>query len=188
MGENEFLEIALKQASEIAPKYGADPKLIAQYLLAIAKVESTLRVNARNKSSTARGIMQMLICTQRENEKKRAKIDFAPAMFSCKSYKTTTVSEDKDKVLNDPEYAIMLATYEFCYQYKRYKYDIDKAIHAYNQGSYPGGNMKDGANYTKKVLKNLGEYPNIDYETVTSQKTSSEFQFDNMKVIYRSFY
>lgn len=187
MDSNEFLTIAMKHAGKIAPTYGVDAGTIAQHLLAIAKVESNMRPTARNKNSTARGILQMLICTQREVEKKRAKVEFAPAMFSCKSYKTSTVDESKDRILIDVDYAIMLSTYELCYQFKRYK-NIEKAVHAYNQGSYPGGRMKDGASYVKKVFAKLGTVPNSDYATVTSQQTESVKNVNGGTVSYPYFY
>jgi len=188
MDKNEFAAIAIKHASKIAPAYGAKPAEIADYLLALAQVESGLDSDARNKNSTARGVLQMLICTQRECEKKRAKVAFAPAMFSCKVYKTSTVKESDDRVLNDPDYAIMLSCYELCYQYKRYKGNIEKAVHAYNQGSYPGGNINEGGKYTAKVMKNLGKNPDFDYASLTSQQIESTRTFGDTQVTYKEFY
>ncbi len=187
MDKNTVYSIALKHAKNIAGTYGIKPETIASHVVAIANVESSYNTTARNKKSTARGIMQMLICTQRENEKKRLKVEFAPAMFSCsKVYPTSTVAENQDRILNDPDYAIMLSVYELAYQTKRYKNDMTKAVTAYNQGSFPGGNKKEGAKYKDKVFASLGFVPGGNL--ASNEKTSSKLNFDSSTATYKEFY
>jgi len=156
MTRNNFENLAFKIAKYAAEKYNCCRIQLANYLTAIAATESRFHEKAENKHSTARGIMQVLICTQRENEKKRMKAEFAPAMYSCKVYPTEIVSREKDRMF-DPEYSILVASYELAYQYKRYDDDWNKAVYAYNQGSYPQKSEqkdKDGWTYTEKVLDN----------------------------------
>jgi len=134
MTELEVFEKAYALAKEIGPKYKADPFDLARHMTGIAKVESNYNPDAKNKSSTARGMMQLLICTQREIEKKMAKVPLAPAMYSCKVYPTPKVSQSEDKIF-DPDYALEIALYYLAYQYKRYGNWL-MAVHAYNQGSF----------------------------------------------------
>lgn len=188
MDKEEFRAIAYKHAKTVESVYGAKPEEMAAYLTAIAEVESTFRIDARNKNSTARGIMQFLICTQRECEKKRVKGEFAPAMFSCKHYVTKTVDESKDRLLIDADYAVMLAAYELGYQFKRYKQNWEKAVHAYNQGSYPGGNLNEGGKYVAKVKKNVGENLSFDYAGLINEPVSSQFAYNDSSITYYEFY
>lgn len=156
MLRNDFEFLAFRLARYAANKYDCCYIQLANYLTAIAATESRFHEKAENRNSTARGIMQILICTQRENEIKRMHVEFAPAMYSCKIYPTKTVSRDKDKMFT-PEYAILVASYELAYQYKRYGNDWNKAIYAYNQGSYPRKSEakdKEGWAYVEKVLDN----------------------------------
>lgn len=157
MNTTEIYNIAIEAAECAANYYSVDSQTLANYLVKIAQVESGGNPKAKNKNSTARGLMQMLICTQRENEKKRLKINYAPAMYSCKSYPTEIVAEDQDKIF-EPEYSMALAAVELAYQYDRYK-DWEKAIHAYNQGSFPA-NKSAGEHYVSLVMKQSGPMNN----------------------------
>ena len=163
MTEKEVYSIAIGYSKQFAGKYKANPEELATVLVAIAKVESNLNPSAKNKSSTARGLMQFLICTQREVEKKRAKTGFAPAMYSCKVYPTKTVSLSEDKMF-EPDYAIKLAVHEIGYQFSRYK-KWNMAIHAYNQGSCRAKNS-EGNKYAAKVGSKL----NLDLATIDNGK------------------
>lgn len=184
----EFSGIVFNIAKDVAPLYGADAAKLTEYLTAIAVVESGLRVDARNKASTARGILQMLICTQRENEKKRLKSSFAPAMFSCKSYPTDKVNEEKDRLLFDVDYAVLLASHELAYQFKRYKKDWSKAVHAYNQGSFPGTRPNDGLAYAKKVYAELEDFVPESYANVAGATYSRSSKIGGQLYEYREFY
>lgn len=166
MKQQEVFNLAKKYADMVAPQYGVDANKLATYLTGIARVESNFNPAAKNKSSTARGLMQILICTQREIEAKRAKVQFPEAMYPCKSYKSAPVgSQANDKVFN-AEYALFLAAHELAYQYKRYvkKYPTNTwqiAVHAYNQGSYPGSRKGDGQKYSAAVFKHVGSNDNF---------------------------
>lgn len=180
MTEIDVHGLAKRHASVIAPAYGIDEDQLAKYLTAIAKLESNYNAGAKNKSSTARGLMQILICTQREIEKKRAKVPFAPASYNCKSFTGQPDTVDSaDDVIYNPEYCMYLAAHELAYQYKRYVKKYAKnvwqiAAHAYNQGSYPGTRKQDGANYANTVLKNAGTL-NEDYAYIELGASRQEY-------------
>jgi len=141
-----------------ASKLGIDAGLMALYLTAIAKKESNFTTNAKNKNSSARGIMQILNCTQRAIEK-RLKVPFQPMNGICKTLRGgINVPLVIDKLTNDPNYSIMLAANELVYQFKRYG-DWGKAIHAYNQGSYNG--KSDGEKYKNNVLALANNFQNL---------------------------
>lgn len=162
MNQTEVYNLARKWADEYSDKYNVDPDMFAKMLVGIAKKESNFNEKAQNKKSTARGLMQMLICTQREVEAKRLKIPFAVAMFPCKNYTTAPVGSKSDDEIFNPDYAMQLAAAELGYQYKRYKAKYPQttwqvAVHAYNQGSYPGARKNDGLAYAKDVLSSTNE-------------------------------
>ena len=141
-----------------ANKFGVDASLMAIYLTAIAKKESNFNTSAKNKNSSARGIMQILNCTQRAIEK-RLGLPFQPMNGKCNTLRGgINVPLALDKLMNDPNYSIMLAANELAYQYKRYK-DWGKAIHAYNQGSYSG--KADGEKYKNNVLALANNFQNL---------------------------
>jgi len=147
-------DLAIKHAKQVRNKYKEiKPLELAKYLTAVIKVESNFNPYAQNKNSTARGLSQILICTQRELEYKHIKEDFAPAMFNCKAIPQATVNAKLDKMF-DADYAVMLAAYYLGYQYNRYV-DWFKAIAAYNQGSYTEKNKLEGKNYANKVMEAL---------------------------------
>jgi hypothetical protein len=156
MTENEVFELALTVSNEIADKYGADASELAMYLTGIARVESNYNPSAKNKKSTARGLLQMLICTQREIEKKYANVEFAPAMVSCKNYPDDIVAREYDKIFN-PDYAMFLSAIELGRQYKRYGGDWFRAVHAYNQGSAGKLNIA-GKLYANKVILGIQRF------------------------------
>lgn len=132
MTEQQVYALALDTANKLAPPQGVDPVQLARTATAIAWVESSYNPNARNRRSTARGLMQMLIGTQREIETK----------FLKKKHEPNRIF--------DPAYAMLLAQTYILYQYERYNNDWTKAVHAYNQGSFPGTKPRDGANYAGK--------------------------------------
>lgn len=161
MSQNRLLpdkvfNLAVKYAKQVKGKYKEiNTSELAKYLTAVIKTESNFNPNAQNKNSTARGLGQILICTQRELEYKHISTEFAPAMFNCKKYSQATVPAGTDKMF-DPKYAVKLAAYYLGYQWNRYR-DWFKALAAYNQGSYNENNKENGSNYARIVLKKLGE-------------------------------
>lgn len=103
--------------------------------LGIAYIESTFNEKAKNSHSTAKGLMQILNGTKGEIEKR--------ILSLRKPYATT-------EKMYDPIYNTLLGMAYLAYQYNRYK-DWDKAIYAYNQGSYPkAGPKKAGLDYLNK--------------------------------------
>lgn len=156
-----------------------DLESMAKILVGIAIKESNLDPKAKNKYSTARGLYQMLINTQREVELKRAKLPFANAHVKSTAYTTAPVNKLlPDKIL-DQEYATQLAVLELLYQYKRYK-DWNVAVHAYNQGSYPGSRKNDGIAYTNAVLTNIKNLP----DNLALNKNYQVIETKNGKYIY----
>lgn len=141
-----------------ASKLGINAELMALYLTAIAKKESNFTTDAKNKKSSARGIMQILNCTQRAIEK-RMKLPYQPMNGTCSTLRVgIKVPLAIDKLMNDANYSIMLAANELAYQFKRYG-DWGKAIHAYNQGSYNG--KTDGEKYKNNVLALANNFQNL---------------------------
>lgn len=159
--ESQVYSLAMDWANVYGPKYGVEPQDLAKVLTGIARVESTYNPDAKNKKSTARGLMQMLIDTQREVESKHAKVPFAIASVKSGAFKKAPVGVP-DKIY-DPNYAMQLAAAYLGYQIRRYKYDWDKAIHAYNQGSFPGVRKQDGLNYLAKVEKAMANQQSVAY-------------------------
>jgi hypothetical protein len=85
--------------------------------LAIAKQESSFDSDAKNPSSTATGLFQVLKGTRRSMEKR---------------LKLKKTNQD---ALKKPTYAAIIGLAYFAYQFQRYK-TFDKAVIAYHRGSY----------------------------------------------------
>lgn len=174
--------LAYKWADAYGTPLGLNPDLIAKYMTGIAWKESNFNPDAKNKASSARGLYQMLINTQREVESKRAKVPFATASLKSSAYPKAPVSKVLPDKIYNPDYATQLAVLEFLYQLKRYNYDYTKALHAYNQGSYPGGNKSDGANYANSVEQNVKKLPtdlalNKNYQKIDTEQASYIYPF-----------
>lgn len=133
--------LMLDLSPDVAPKYGVNPTLLAQLGTAIARKESKFNPAAKNRGSSAKGLMQILDGTKAEVEKKYAKVSSAPA---SKMY--------------DARYNAMLGLHYLGYQMKRYKGDVDKAVHAYNQGSFPGVHEADGVAYRNSVREYFNQF------------------------------
>ena len=143
MTEQAAYSLHIESSRKVASMIDVSPSELAQYAFAVNKIENRpLDPKARNKSSSARGMMQMLLGTQKELETKYLKDSHVP-----------------DNIFK-PDYAIYLGQYELARQYKRYKGDWRKAIHAYNRGSYQPtkSNTKGfayGENYANSVVNML---------------------------------
>ncbi len=135
-----------------------DPYALARVSTGVAKVESNFNPTAKNKSSSARGLMQILICTQREVEAKYLKLkNFPEASLYCKSYPKAPVNTKTLDKIYTPYYGMLIGQVYLAYQYKRYN-DWAKAIHAFNQGSYNNTAPKlAGKTYLGKVNTRLNE-------------------------------
>jgi soluble lytic murein transglycosylase-like protein len=122
-------------------KYKVDPNELAKYAVAIAIKESNLNPNAKNKNSSAAGLMQLINSTRKEIE----------AKLGLKNVPNSKIY--------DPEYAMQLGVWYLLKQYNRYG-NWQEAVHAYNQGSVPGKNPQDGENYAYAVMNKFNNIPN----------------------------
>ena len=132
-------KIAAREAPKAAQRYGVRNYLrMAEVIVAIAKKESSYNSRAKNPRSTASGLMQILEGTQKAISRRMG------------------IPYDRSKIW-DPAYSIMLALDELGYQLRRYGYDFNKAIIAYNQGNATTEKaLKAGATYLAAVNKTLG--------------------------------
>ena len=135
MSESDVYSRALTIANNVAPRYGVNPYELAKVVTAVARIESNYCPTAKNTQSSARGLTQILIGTQKEIESKYLRKNHEP-----------------DKVY-EPNYALLLAETYLAYQYKRYK-NWYKAMWAYNQGSY-SKKTKNGKTYADKGIAAL---------------------------------
>lgn len=157
MTEEDVYRLALQVAQDIAPRYGIDVVKLARFTTAIVNVETGRTYNPllKNKSSSARGLMQVLSCTQRWMEEKLS-LPFAPQSValgsSCKQYAKKNppqIAPDKDRMY-EATYNLRIGMMYAAYQLKRYGLDERKAAHAYNQGNF--NNSSAGAQYASTVL------------------------------------
>lgn len=144
--------IIVKQAEYLVtniPEFsGINVVELANYGFAVAKTESrSFNADAKNDSSTAKGMMQIVDGTKQFIETKILKIPVA----------------DLSKMF-DPEYNCLLGVAYLAYQYKRYG-DWRKAVIAYNQGSYNESN--DGKNYYATASK---FYANTNFASLLPRK------------------
>lgn len=154
MTQADAYKIHLQQSYNVAKKLSVNRLDLAKYAMAVNRYENRqLAPNAKNSKSSARGMMQMLIGTQKELETKYLKVAHNP-----------------DKIF-EPSYAIYLGQYELARQYIRYGRDWRKAIHAYNRGSYQPSksntsNFASGENYATGVINMLYK---TDYAALNSE-------------------
>lgn len=144
MTEKAAYSVHLEQARAVALIMNVKQYDLVKYAFAVNKIENRpFNELAKNMSgSSARGMMQMLIGTQKELETKYLKVKHNP-----------------DKIYQ-PAYAIFLGQYELARQFKRYGGNWRKAIHAYNRGSYQvnkanTSGFASGENYANSVLNAL---------------------------------
>lgn len=152
MDKREVYEIAKMHADTAAKKYGVKPEKLAEAAVAVARIESSYDPGAENSHSTARGLMQVLICTQRWIEDREG-FGFAQAKHNCDDYPNAPVGDD-DKMFN-PIYNMKIGMHYLAWQVKRYGGNWQKAIHSYNQGSFPGFDPAGGKKYASKVMKHI---------------------------------
>ncbi len=187
MTEQDVYKLALQTAQTIAPIYGLDVVPLARFATALANVETggTYNPLAKNRSSSARGLMQVLICTQRWMEEK-LKLPFAPASVqlgsSCKQYTSrnpATTTPDRDRMY-DAAYNMKIGMTYAAYQLKRYGQDERRAAHAYNQGSYNASSA--GVAYANKVLSgkqgiSFAAYEKSMQELYTAASSPRHYEF-----------
>lgn len=149
--KNTVYDKAHKAALIVANRFGVNDVELAKYLTAIAYVESTFQTDVKNKNSSARGLTQVLINTQRWIEKK-LKLPFAKAMMKASKYPEAPVTAlpEEDRMF-ESDYALLIGAWYLAYNYSRYN-NWYKAVTAYHLGSYNSSNA-DGKIYKDKVLK-----------------------------------
>lgn len=142
-------QIHRESASKLAS--GALALELARVSFAVGLKENrSLDTDARNPSSTARGLMQMLKGTQCEIAKKMIKEPCVlDAIFEART-------------------AVRYAQTYLLYQYKRYKGDWHKAVHAYNQGSYVPTRKKAFASGEAYANSAMAFYSSSDYAALDS--------------------
>lgn len=143
MTESSAYKLHIEQAKNVARLLPVSAYELAKYAFAVNKIENRpFNPNAKNSKSSARGMMQMLIGTQKELETKYLKVKHNP-----------------DKIFN-AEYAVFLGQYELARQLIRYSGNWRKAIHSYNRGSYQPNKSNtsgfaSGENYANGVMNQL---------------------------------
>lgn len=188
LDKNTVLKKALRASEIIGNKLGVPSEELAQYLTAIAYVESTFKDDATNKSSTARGLPQVLINTQRWIEVK-LNVAHPVAMYKASKYpKTPTTPYKEDDAMFNPDYALLIGAYYLGYNYIRYN-DWYKAITAYHLGSY-NSKSSDGTLYKNKVLN---AFEKLDLGTPIKRSVSKKvpiriIEANGQKLYYRNYY
>jgi hypothetical protein len=165
------LQEVTRLAQFVAPRaakiFGGTADELAYRSVIISAVETgaTFDAQAKNTNSSARGLMQALICTQRFMEE-RLGLPFAAAAFSTqKTYceklyaakEPPKVALQQDYLLNTPEYGMIIGTAYFAYQFQRYK-TLEKALVAYNQGNFSATAAKNAAFYLAKYREREAQF------------------------------
>lgn len=155
----EVTTLAARVAPRIVQVFGGTANELAYRSVIVSAVETggTFDARAENDASSARGLMQTLICTQRFMEE-RLKMPFRESMFSTKktyceklyaAKEPQKVAPAQDYLLNTPEYGVLIGAAYLAYQLERYK-SLEKALVAYNQGNYSDKAAKKAASYVAK--------------------------------------
>jgi soluble lytic murein transglycosylase-like protein len=132
-------ELANAAVETMRPRFKSiDPKMWKRVLVALAWHESKFDPVAKNRRSSALGLMQILKGTQLDIERR---------------LKMTPQPNDK---LKDPGYSMLLASYYIAWLYvNKARRSWDRAIVAYNQGHY---NLSQaGETYRRQIWKAYNE-------------------------------
>lgn len=162
----EITRLAANAAQRAVQVFGGTANELAYRSVIISAVETggTFNPKAENDASSARGLMQTLICTQRFMEE-RLGLPFAQAMFSTRktyceklysSKEPPKVAQAQDYLLNTPSYGMLIGSAYLAYQLQRYK-TLEKAIVAYNQGNYSTNAARKAASYLAKYREREAE-------------------------------
>lgn len=169
MTEQQAYIIHRAVAEKIKDFFNINPIELARVAFSVNRKESNFNERAKNKNSSARGMMQMLLGTQREIETKYL-----------------NVPHDPERIW-DAEYAVFLGQYELARQIIRYKGDVRKGVHAYNRGSYLPKNKKSfaaGELYTNSVF---ATHNKTDY-AVLEQSVNRALALNNLHPAHRRRY
>lgn len=152
----EVFSMALAQAKVVQSKYFPTVNAgdLAQVATAIAFIESSFRPWVTAGGSSAAGLMQILDGTQKYIEKDLLKIQ-------------PRNGDERFK----PNYALFLGIGYLAWQVKRYGGDFNKAVFAYNQGSWQREvhSVQDGINYLAKVTREYYRFFPQEKTTVTNR-------------------
>lgn len=159
--------LARKVAPTVMQKVGGgvDMNKLVALAVGVSAVETggTFNPQSDNDNSSARGIMQVLICTQRAIEADYG-FGFAPASYkpqpSCqvKNAPRDTVPKTRDKMFS-PEYGLMIGMTNLAYQLKRYNNNERLALVAYNQGNASQPAQKRGRYYLNAFADKNPDHP-----------------------------
>lgn len=159
--------LARKVAPTVIQKVGGgvDTNKLVALAVGVSAVETggTFNPESDNDNSSARGIMQVLICTQRAIEADYG-YGFAPASYkppsSCqvKNIPRDTVPKPRDRMYS-PEYAMTIGMTNLAYQLKRYNNNERLALVAYNQGNASQPAQKRGRYYLNAFVDKNPEHP-----------------------------
>lgn len=117
-----------------------DGKMWRRVLVSLAKTESNNNPTAKNRSSSARGLMQILKGTQADIERRLG------------------WPQRPNEALDNPAYAMMLAAYYVAWLYmNKAQKSWDRTVVAYNQGHY--NTSKAGEAYRQKVFAAYRQTP-----------------------------
>jgi hypothetical protein len=165
---------ATQLAASVTPRatqlFGGNPTELAYRSVILSAVETGGKFNAdtANTASSARGLMQTLICTQRFMEEKLG-MPFQPSGFNTKgtycaqlyqAKEPEKVPISKDYLLTTPKYGVLIGSAYLAYQLQRYN-DLDRAIIAFNQGAYSTSAAKKAASYLAKYKQREAEFGTI---------------------------
>lgn len=159
--------LARKVAPTVVQKVGGgvDTNKLVALAVGVSAVETggVFNSDADNDNSSARGLMQVLICTQRAIEADYG-YGFAPASYkpqpSCqvKNAPRDTVPKTRDKMFS-PEYGLTIGMTNLAYQLKRYNNNERLALVAYNQGNASQPAQKRGRNYLNAFAEKNPDHP-----------------------------
>lgn len=165
------LQETTQLAASVAPRasqvFGGNPAELAYRSVLVSAVETggTFNASSENDASSARGLMQTLICTQRYMEEKLG-LPFQPSMFSTKgtycaklyqAKEPAKVPAQRDYLLSTPRYGLLIGCAYLAYQLQRYN-DLDRAIIAFNQGAYNAPAARKAAAYLAKYKQYENQY------------------------------
>lgn len=133
--------ILAEAASVASGMYNLDAASVANYMTALAWIESRFNPNAHAPSpSTARGLFQINRATQRDAEK------------------LLGVTDSGDELIYDPQYNARLACVIFCARFVKCSRNVSHAVVAYNRGNCKVTSRIKGFTYLeswKRAMKEL---------------------------------
>lgn len=138
----EVARLANEACQKLSGKFPslASSKMWRRVLVALAKTESGNNPLAKNRSSSARGLMQILKGTQADIERRLGLTPKAP------------------EALDDPAYSMLLAAYYVAWLHmNKAAKSWEKTVVAYNQGHY--NTSAAGKRYRDKVWASYATTP-----------------------------